>query len=203
MAPTQSKTQLLHLHDDDLHHIASFLTIRDKGTCLRINRRIRAIMKDSLAQEKVLSTRLDNISRTWSSCAIKHHNAQDWNVICARLTFRDIVAVVGQFFPNLVALNLYGVLIDFDELTRLSHLPVFANLVHLELGYCGLWLNVEKFRVVLAKADRLKCFVFAHSAGVSFYESDAIEMWAQMNGTSTKKTSPYKIKKSQNQVNHE
>lgn len=116
------------------------------------------------------------------------------NTITARVTFPQLVDLIDKRFPNLISLNIFGLLIDFEELTKLSHTSMWTNLQHFELGFCGLWLNLEKLKAVLGRAIKLEHFVFEKSAGVSFNEHDASELWSQVTGRSTKKQSPIKLR---------
>lgn len=169
------------LHDDDLLAIFSWLRIRDKGTCQAVNGRWRRLLQVSLSRETVLSMRLHEESRVWPPCPVSMHLSHECNTIGGRLSFGDLIKLIERTFPQLIALNVYGVNVDFDDLHALSELPFWQmRLVHLEMSYCGLWLNLEKLKSMLMKAPLLTHINFAKSNGISFGDEDVKLMWEQV-----------------------
>lgn len=176
--------QLDDLNDYDFLCMAQYLSIRDKGSCKRINSKWKRLMMLSLATEKVLSTRLDPISKVWDSCSSSNHHATQYNTLSSRIALKELTDLVSRSFPYLTALNIYGMNIDHHELTTLSELEFWSkSLEHLEIGFCGLWINVEKLQLMLGKAKKLQHVKFAKSNGIGFGEAEVKELWTNMKRT--------------------
>jgi hypothetical protein len=85
---------------------------------------------------------------------------------------------------------LFGLNIDYAELAQISDNSFWCNsLTHLEIGYCGLWTNLEFFEHTLKKASKLQHLKFIKSNGIGFGDSQVSELWDLMKGPSQRNNS--------------